>query len=61
MCGKFVMETDAKEYCIGRVLQQDQGHRLQPIAYCSQKLTGAPCNYTTYEQELMTIMVTEKK
>ena len=40
MHGEFIVETDASDYCIGGVLQEDQGHNLQPVDYFSKKLTG---------------------
>ena len=61
MQGDFVIETDASNVAIGGVLSQDQGNGLQPIAYYSKKLTGAPHNYATHEQELLTIIVAIKK
>ena len=42
MRGDFVIETDASNVAIGGVLSQNQGNGLQPIAYYSKKLTGAP-------------------
>ena len=57
----FVLDTDASNSCIGGVLQQDQGRGLQPVAYYSKKLTGAPRNYATHERELLAIVVGVKK
>ena len=37
------------------------GHGLQPVAYYSKKLTGAPCNYATHERELLAIVIAVKK
>ena len=59
--GDFVIDTDASDYCIGGVLQQDIGNGLQPVAYFSKKLTGAPRNYATHERELLAIVVAVKK
>ena len=61
MHGNFVIETDALGCCICVLLQQDQGQGLQPIAYYSKKLKGAPNNFTTHERELMVIKVVVKK
>ena len=57
----FFIDTDASNRCIRGALQQDQGRGLQPVAYYSKKLTGAPCNYATHERELMAIVVAIKK
>ena len=58
--GEFIVETDASDYCIGRVLEQDQGHSLQPVAYYNKKLTSAPWNYATHEFLLLAIVVIVK-
>jgi hypothetical protein len=34
----FVLHVDASGYALGAVLQQDQGHGLQPVAFESRKL-----------------------
>src|SRR5690606_29619087 len=35
---QYVVNTDASDFAVGAVLQQDFGHGLQPVAYCSHKL-----------------------
>ena len=52
----FTVTTDASQFAIGAMLQQDQGRGLQPIAYLSRKLNPAERNYTTGEQELLTLV-----
>lgn len=52
----FVIHADASEFAVGAVLEQDQGHGLQPIAYLSKKLNAAQCNYSVYEKELLAIV-----
>jgi len=37
----FVVHTDASSFALGGVLQQDDGHGLQPVAYESRKLNSA--------------------
>jgi len=37
----FVVGTDASDYAVGAVLQQDHGRGLQPVAYLSRKLFPA--------------------
>lgn len=52
----FVVHTDASGYAIGAVLQQDQGHGLQPIAFLSKKMLPAETRYPVHEQELLAII-----
>jgi hypothetical protein len=53
----YVVHTDASGKAVGAVLQQDQGHGLQPIAYLSKKMLDAETRYPTHEQELLAIIV----
>lgn len=52
----FVIHTDASDFAVGAVLEQNQGHGLQPVAYLSKKLNAAQCNYSVYEKELLAIV-----
>ncbi|CAI7908869.1 unnamed protein product [Closterium sp. NIES-53] len=52
----YVVVTDASDQAIGAVLLQDQGRRLQPIAYDSRKLRGAELNYPIHDKEALTII-----
>ena len=52
----FVVHTDASGYAVGAVLQQDQGHGLQPIAFLSKKMLDAETRYPVHEQELLAII-----
>jgi hypothetical protein len=52
----FVVHTDASGFAVGAVLQQDQGHGLQPIAFLSKKMSDAETRYPVHEQELLAII-----
>jgi hypothetical protein len=52
----FTVSTDASDFAIGAVLQQDQGRGLQPIAFLSRKLNSAERNYPVHEKELLAIV-----
>ena len=47
-----VIEYDALGICIGVLLMQE-GH---PIAYFSEKLSGAALNYLTYDKEMYALV-----
>ena len=48
----FELECDASRVGIGAVLMQDR----QPIAYFSEKLSGAPLNYSVYDKEFYSLV-----
>src|SRR4051812_34293964 len=52
----FVITTDASGFAVGAVLQQDQGHGFQPVAFTSWKMNPAERNYSAYEQELLAVV-----
>jgi hypothetical protein len=52
----FVVGTDASDFAIGAVLQQDHGKGLQPIAFLSRKLTPHQVKYPVHEKELFAII-----
>jgi hypothetical protein len=52
----FVINTDASDYAVGAVLQQDIGSGLQPVGFMSKKLSATQCSYSAYEKELYAIL-----
>ena len=48
----FELECDASGVGIEAVLMQDR----QPIAYFSEKLSGAPLNYSVYDKEFYSLV-----
>jgi len=57
----FILYTDASEGAIGAVLSQMENGRERIIAYWSQQLTKAECNYSTIEREALAIVVAAKE
>ena len=57
----FTIHCDASGYAVGAVLQQDQGHGLQPIAFMSEKMNAAETRYPVHEQELLAIVTALEK
>ncbi|TIA68013.1 hypothetical protein E3P91_04182 [Wallemia ichthyophaga] len=55
--GDFRVHTDASEYAIGAVLEQEDitTKDIRPVAYFSKKLTGAQVHYPTHVKELFAI------
>src|SRR3954447_21463224 len=52
----FTVTTDASDFAMGAVLQQDQGKGPQPVAYTSRKMNAAERNYPAHDKELLAIM-----
>ena len=52
----FVIHSDASDFAIGAVLQQDQGRGLQPVAFLSKKMLPAETRYPVHEKELLAIV-----
>ena len=57
----FVLESDASNYAIGAVLQQQVGEKWVPVAFFSRKLTGSQKRWTPREQETYAIVSALRK
>ena len=53
---QYVVNTDASDFAVGAVLQQDNGNGLQPVAYCSHKLSDTERRYPTHDREMLAII-----
>ena len=53
---EFTVTTDASEFSVGAILQQDFGRGLQLVCYDSRKLNPAECCYSAYERKLLGIV-----
>ncbi|GBG81774.1 hypothetical protein CBR_g33952 [Chara braunii] len=51
----FVVTTDASQYGIGAVLAQQEGKKLRPVEYMSNKMPSQKLAKSTYEKELYAI------
>lgn len=60
-----ILETDASNYVVSSVLSQkhlkDGKLVLHPIAYMSEKMSPAECNYGIGDKELLAIIITLEK
>jgi ribosomal protein L21E len=58
----FQIHADASNTAVGGCLtQKDNEGNLKPIAFVSQKLTGAQCNWSTIEKEAWSILFSLSK
>ena len=52
-----VVEADCSGWALGGCLsQRDARGRLRPVAYYSQRLSGAECNYDIHDKELLAVI-----
>ncbi|GBG89711.1 hypothetical protein CBR_g49564 [Chara braunii] len=52
----FILTTDASQYGIGPVLQQDDGNGLRPVEFMSKKIKTQKLQDSTYEKELYALV-----
>ncbi|GBG78897.1 hypothetical protein CBR_g28611 [Chara braunii] len=52
----FVLTTDASQYGIGAVLQQNDGNGLRPVEYMSKKIKTQKLQDSTYEKKLYALV-----
>ena len=61
MDAPYTMRTDASEWAIGGVLEQEKEGRLYPVAFYSRKLGGSQLNWTPREKECYAIVCCLRK
>jgi transposase InsO family protein len=59
--GQFVLDTDASDFALGAILQQNQDGVVRVIAYGSRSLNNAERSYCTTRKELLAIVFGLKK
>ena len=57
---KIIIETDASNFAIGRILSQKCDDILHPVAFFSRKIEGAEKNYEIHDKELLAIVTAFK-
>ena len=53
---KFILQTDASQYGLGAVLEQEFEDGRRPVMFISKKLSGAECNYAVIKKECYAIV-----
>jgi hypothetical protein len=59
--GRFVVDTDASDYAMGAVLQQEQEGQVRVIAYASRTFQAGERNYCTTRKELAAVVFALKE
>ncbi|GBG85776.1 hypothetical protein CBR_g40585 [Chara braunii] len=52
----FILTTDASQYGVGAVIQQDDGNGLRPVEFMSKKIKTQKLQDSTYEKELYALV-----
>ncbi len=53
----FILITDASNYAVGAELRQVEGPDEYPVLWFSKALTSSQVNYSTYERELLAVVL----
>ena len=59
-CLPIFVTTDASQYALGAVLEQEEEKKRRPVAFASRTLNEAEQNYAAHERELLAIIDTLK-
>ena len=51
----YTLTTDASDFALGAVLEQQQEESLKPIAFFSRKMSQAQMRYSTFDREMLAI------
>ena len=57
----YILETDASDYAMKRILRQKIDKKFHPVTFYSRKFINAELNYEIYDKKLLTIIATFKK
>ena len=57
----YVLRTDASDWAIGAVLEQEREGRMVPVGFYSRKLAGSQRNWTPREKEAYAIVAAVRK
>src|SRR6266576_3704816 len=52
----YILDTDASQYAVGATISQNYPNGNHSVAFFSQSLSSAKCNYNIYNQELLAII-----
>ena len=53
----FRVENDASDFTVRTILSQKQEGKWHSVAYFSQSMSQAECNYIIYDKKMLAIML----